>query len=386
MKKFATNLAVLIATLVICFAIGEGVCRLGSFKPMKIADFNKAGPASSSGIATGIPDNFYQYTKNGGVRLTPNLKILVKDHYLSHTDVELSTNSLGFRGREISNDKKDEFRILVLGDSITLGDYIDEAETYPAMLEKSLKSSVPNIFVINAGIGSSDIKNEYFTLLESGLKAKPDLVLVGMYLNDGEMSASFIRQPLSSVCGKSCLISYLHQKYTMTKFKWKHRAELKGRGDEWLSQFRLNNAADESADWTEDRAGLNYLIVKNYRDWGAAWNPKTWSVISQYASMIKNLCEKNNIPLAIVLLPVRYQVESNIDASEPQRYFDKTMNELNITHFDLLPVLKKYISANSGTDLYFDKCHMKPNGNEIVGRAIAQFLIKNGLVTSKAGK
>jgi hypothetical protein len=36
-----------------------------------------------------------------------------------------------------------ELRILVLGDSITFGDYVDEDETYPAALERRLQAAMP---------------------------------------------------------------------------------------------------------------------------------------------------------------------------------------------------------------------------------------------------
>ena len=85
---------------------------------------------------------------DGKLRLKRNVNLLIKNHQLSHMDVEISTNSLGLRYEELEKKTADHFRILVLGDSITLGDYVPYEETYPAFLEYYLKlrqKSVKNL-------------------------------------------------------------------------------------------------------------------------------------------------------------------------------------------------------------------------------------------------
>src|SRR3990167_6067472 len=67
--------------------------------------------------------DFYYETKTG-LRFIPNIKGTIKNHYISKKDVQVSTNSLGFRSKELPQKTQNDFRILVLGDSITAGDYL----------------------------------------------------------------------------------------------------------------------------------------------------------------------------------------------------------------------------------------------------------------------
>ena len=53
--------------------------------------------------------------------------------------IKIKINSLGFRDSEISaNKKSNEMRILVLGDSITWGDYLQANEVYVELIEHYL--------------------------------------------------------------------------------------------------------------------------------------------------------------------------------------------------------------------------------------------------------
>ena len=57
------------------------------------------------------------------------------------------------------------FRILVLGDSFTVGANVRQEEAYPKVLEKRLQSVYgPRIQVVNAGVGGWDPFNTRSTL------------------------------------------------------------------------------------------------------------------------------------------------------------------------------------------------------------------------------
>jgi lysophospholipase L1-like esterase len=78
--------------------------------------------------------------------------------------VNISTNSLGFRSdREYSQAKKENVtRILVIGDSITLGWGVNYKQTYPKLLENFLNkgSKDKQYEVINTGVGNYNSVNE----------------------------------------------------------------------------------------------------------------------------------------------------------------------------------------------------------------------------------
>lgn len=75
-------------------------------------------------------------------------------------------------------------RILILGDSLTEGIGLDEARTYPRILEKKLKDRNHNIEVINGGISGSTTATG-LTRFKWHLKKKIDILVLQLGANDG---------------------------------------------------------------------------------------------------------------------------------------------------------------------------------------------------------
>jgi hypothetical protein len=115
-----------------------------------------------------------------GYRLIPGNRSL-RYFRMNGRTVNLGINSLGFRGPEIAPDKDSRRRVLFLGDSIVFGTGLEPAETIPARLEEILG---PSAEVINAGIPGFCLVDEAATLVEWGPPLRPDIVIVGFFLND----------------------------------------------------------------------------------------------------------------------------------------------------------------------------------------------------------
>ena len=100
--------------------------------------------------------------------------------------VPVLINSLELRdAREYDLAKKrDTFRILVLGDSVTFGH--GSMHSYPELLEARLKAWRPEVDwqVWNAGVPGYNTNQELAHLLEVGGAFRPDLVIVGFFEND----------------------------------------------------------------------------------------------------------------------------------------------------------------------------------------------------------
>jgi hypothetical protein len=77
----------------------------------------------------------------------------------------------------------------------------------------------------------------------------------------------------------------------------------------------------------------------------------------------------------VVLFPVRQQVQSRLLRDEPQRHFEHVVRALGLPHLDLLPALRERF-ASDGRDLYFDHCHYRPEGDELIGRLVADWLAR----------
>jgi lysophospholipase L1-like esterase len=102
--------------------------------------------------------------------------------------VEVRTNSMGVRSdKEYDFHKpRDVKRILVLGDSITMGWGVRYEQIYPYLLENLLNNNSEVEFeVINAGVGNYNSLNELATLKKL-MDIDPDLIVLGFYINDIE--------------------------------------------------------------------------------------------------------------------------------------------------------------------------------------------------------
>ncbi len=100
-----------------------------------------------------------------------------------HTEI----NEQGLRDGPVQIPKPQGlYRILVLGDSVTFGLFVDDEEAYPHRLEKQLQTRdhPRQIEVINAGINGYTPYNQFSYYVEKGAAFDPDLVVVAFCFND----------------------------------------------------------------------------------------------------------------------------------------------------------------------------------------------------------
>ena len=368
--------------IIIFLIVGELITR-GFFSAPKIGVIKISSDSENSGEED--LNNIYNYGFNSlhyytlkGYRLTPNLHVNIKNHPISNKDIEIITNSYGFRNDEIQKEKGDYFRILVLGDSITLADYVNDEDTYVRILENKLKNLYNDIQVINAGIASIDLQTQYFLLNEVISSISPDIVLIGLYLNDasGVTPIKPLEYPLNESQFLNLLyrlVLYIPRSYERTIFKQKH--------SKWIYDFKGGRLL-ESGDWITNKDAFDFEILKAFGDWGYSWNDKSWKELSIIFKWIKKLKHKYNFELIVSLFPVRYQVEANIIYDTPQQLFSEMSDNLNIKNVDLLPTLRmNYQILNDS--FYYDHCHLNPLGNKIVADKMYEYMVRNNLIPIK---
>jgi hypothetical protein len=140
---------------------------------------SRPGPTEEREQERGI-DVVIDWSGHHGVRLHPGVRATIRNHVLSRQDVVIETNSLGLRHPELAPKAADEFRVLVLGDSITFCDYVSFEDSYTAQLERRFDRGGRRIVVINAGLPGASASDELYHYLEIRDAVDPDLVLVGM--------------------------------------------------------------------------------------------------------------------------------------------------------------------------------------------------------------
>lgn len=106
-------------------------------------------------------------------------------------DKLLSTNSRGLRGREEHAPAKRPgvSRVVILGDSFTFGDEVDDTETYPYYLQRLL----PGTEVVNMGVHGYGHDQMLILFREEGVRLSPDVVVLGFVEADMSRNLRFFR-------------------------------------------------------------------------------------------------------------------------------------------------------------------------------------------------
>ncbi len=124
-----------------------------------------------------------QFDKTLGWTKSPSTSLR---RHTGEFDVTLRTNSRGLREDEsVVHDKaKDVTRILMVGDSFTLGYTVERPDTLSQLLAARMRSEGRNVEVINGGTEGYSTDQEILWLMTEGVKYKPDVVVLQMYEND----------------------------------------------------------------------------------------------------------------------------------------------------------------------------------------------------------
>jgi len=162
------NILLLTVTIILTLFALEAVVRIFGLAP-------RTEEISGEGLVFSDNPNLRYTLKPGGV--------------LASYETSIDINEDGYRGplypRRRNHDNR--VRILCLGDSIALGLYLEDDETFPRQLEERLNRE--KLFgkeweVLNFGVPGYNTINEIELLTEKGLAYRPDLVILQYCYND----------------------------------------------------------------------------------------------------------------------------------------------------------------------------------------------------------
>lgn len=301
----------------------------------------------------------------GGLRLRRFLDAEIRDP-ISGRVVRIRTNQFGFRGPMIEPKAAGELRILALGDSITLSSYTDEDESYPNQLEALLEADGRDLSVINAGMRGASVRESLLILTESGIFTQPDIVIMGLFLNDANRSRMI---PLpTGLFAYSAIARRLRESALMNELSDDARQR-------WADYAGKSYPEGPFADgaWRTDKEAFEAEVARAAADWGFAWFEAAWKEMRPDLELMRGLCEKQGITLVVVLFPVMQQVEAEFVDDTPQRFFEAMMTEMNLPRLDLLPPMRRAYHEIDRS-LAYDHCHLTPEGNALVAEWVAEFL------------
>ena len=254
-------------------------------------------------------------------------------------NVEISTNSHGFRDYEykIKNDKNKK-RILILGDSFTLGWGVSLNDLFSKKLEKKLNKQNNNFEVINTGIGNYNSSMQVELFKEYGIKFNPDLVVLMFYINDVEKTPKVMPKIEYFLKSKFILYSFFFDTYLKIKTNFVKEFS-------WKSYYsNLYNDKNEGL-----RQNTNSLIE------------------------LIEICNNKNIDLLFVNIPELRNLK-NYEFNFANNFIKAIAEKNKVDFLDLLKVLDKYESSTLWVSQ--EDPHANAKANDIIGNVLFKTIYK----------
>jgi lysophospholipase L1-like esterase len=328
------KLLLLLFTSLICFLIVEAAVRLVWTRP-----------------GYGYPDGLYLPDDTRLYKYAPLFNGTFEGSM--YGNVTITTNSAGLRDQEHAYERSnDTLRIVALGDSVTFGSGVDYSQTYLSVLEAKMKSEGIGAEIIKAGIDGYQLDQEYDYYASEGYKYDPDIVMMGVVLNDVDESSSEIKDTLF---GKHTNFNkFVADNFKSVDFFYHVLGDM----------FRGSNYND-------------YYFNVVYNHWG---NDTKWGAYEETLVRLNENLTKGNKKLVLVIFPCTQQFKASLNTGRiPQ---DKIINlslQNNMTVIDLLP----YLNTPDYKNYYLvsDNVHLNKDGHALVANAIYDSLIEKNVIS-----
>ena len=131
----------------------------------------------------------WDFYAQGQPVLATDVQLRTPNIHGQYKGVTYYSNSAGFRGPDFEIPKPEGvFRIVILGDSVTMGSGVRYKQAYPYLVEEALnaRSDGRRYEVMNFGIDGYAFSTSLAELKATALRYDPDLVVYGFTINDLE--------------------------------------------------------------------------------------------------------------------------------------------------------------------------------------------------------
>jgi lysophospholipase L1-like esterase len=181
-RDIAGRGALALAGILLALILGEAAVRFAGVAPDVVA----------------IEAGRFRLSKNPKIGYEPLPGVQYDGNALDLYAFRGAGNSLGYRDRDHAIAKPPgTFRIVVLGDSLGAGLYVERLEDiFPSAMEALLQQRGIRAEVINLSVSGYNTQQEVETLKERGLRYSPDLVLLAYCLNDRALNEGGIMETL----------------------------------------------------------------------------------------------------------------------------------------------------------------------------------------------
>ncbi len=160
---------------------------------------------------------------------------------------DVRTDQYGFRSPAIPDQAPPgTARIAFVGDSIMMGWGVAEKETMPVQVLDALRAKGLKVDGFNLGVGNYNTLQEFASFKDKGLKLKPDIIVLGYFINDGE--------PMPSYNNVSWLEEHSEAWVTL-KYRIDTLMRATGEAPDWKKYYR-DLYLDNAAGWKQTQQSL----------------------------------------------------------------------------------------------------------------------------------
>lgn len=277
-------------------------------------------------------------------------------------------NSKGLRSEEISEKPKEGVRrILCIGDSITYGGWFtDQKDTYSYLLQELLNTDNKYHFeVLNASAPGWGIGNEEDYLKAHGIY-NSQIVVLQIMIDDlfGTKSSGYLVGRSPSYPDQKPLFA-LQEISQILFYRYRHYFQVD-------SRKQYPDTQDGAT--LDDSSGHSLISLSKLKP-----RVNTVTEINLFnnlisISKIKNLVEKNNAELIVIMLEPCDELESHYDLNAlAKSMLEMTLSELKVSYIDL----KEKSSLCKEKNAFYDKIHPNYSGNKIIAENIAEIIMDN---------
>lgn len=332
------------------------------------------------------PRYLFTADKKFGYVLTPNFEGKMQTPE-STTSIKINSNGL----RDYEHEGKKRFSILGLGDSFTFGTGVEVEDTYLWRLEDILNKKHGNMYeIVKAGVPGYGTDQEYIFLKNKGLEYKPDLVIIGFYINDvlDSVIPNFTVKDGYNVPSQAT-----RKHFEGKKFHLKLNLSILA-NELHTPSFVINRLSTNPffkklflriVEISKGKEGNRQkLYVKFY----SPNLKKAWAVTLRYLKDIDTLIKEQNGKVLLVYIPERQQVyeeqwkrilhqyelsDKDYDILKPNKTLREFCETENIAFLDLTPGLRRGINTE---ELYFTMDpHLNSKGHELTAKLIYEKLL-----------
>lgn len=385
LKKFLTNLSLILAGLLVALAFLEVILHFTSYRQL-LQD----------------PHTRYYYRADAGkgFDIRPNIgkiRTSVDNHSVSY---DIWSNELGCFDEPYRGEKD---IILLLGDSFTHS-YAPFEDKWGTRIEKLL-----NYRVLKCGVNGYGTKQELLKAQDiiARIHRSPRLIIVGYFWND--LSDDYAFPSLTVVdgflvesqrykdqkTGRLLNIEALERPYTFwDKLTGRYPLSFGKMTNYFLGQhFILVNLVNNASIrlFPPKRSYTNPLDFIAFSE--EPWIAQVLTEHQENLKAFKELAASQGAELLLVLIPTNTQVYPfltagrQIDLERPNRILGDFLRKEQIRYLDLLPTFRKYADQtprqylSSEQDLYWRfNSHWSRKGESLASLLVSRHILENNLV------